>query len=436
VKRLATMAEDDVSVARHEYEPDRYEELLELKRLAVQADFSTFLSRAEGCGECVEVEAHGTGPSHYRARCKFAVRVDDVDGRLGFCMQDGGKWRRVQRFPVATRRIDDVLAPLLSAVVDSAVLSERLASVALLDTMCAVDPLLITLVYRGEGLLDDAWAAAGEALQRSLGVWLIGRCKGRRRVLVQDWVTERLTLADGRTLVYKQVEGSFSNPNPRGNIATMDFLGSCARQLTDTASGPVALLELYCGNGNHTVALAPLFHRVVAVEISQPLCDAAAANLAANHVANAQVVCVPSERFARQQLRDLRVRGCTSFGLRLEDFGAVLVDPPRDGVDSETLKLLALFPSVLYVSCNADTLLPAMATLHETHAVERFALLDLFPYTKFREVAVHLRRRDGVASTRATAVPVADTAASSVDAVSVAVTAGVTGGAGAGAGGT
>ena len=40
-------------------------------------------------------------------------------------------------------------------------------------------------------------------------------------------------------------------------------------------AGAPALLELYCGCGNHTVALAPLFAAVEAVELNQRLVDAA-----------------------------------------------------------------------------------------------------------------------------------------------------------------
>ena len=54
-----------------------------------------------------------------------------------------------------------------------------------------------------------------------------------------------------------QVEASFSQPNA-GMCCNML---SWARGVT-TGSGSRDLLELYCGNGNFTVALAPNFRRV------------------------------------------------------------------------------------------------------------------------------------------------------------------------------
>lgn len=59
-------------------------------------------------------------------------------------------------------------------------------------------------------------------------------------------------------------------------------------------SGGDRLLELYCGCGNHTVALSAHYTAVVAVEIDPALVAAAEHNLRANGVDNARVVCAPS----------------------------------------------------------------------------------------------------------------------------------------------
>ena len=50
-----------------------------------------------------------------------------------------------------------------------------------------------------------------------------------------------------------------------------------------------ALLELYCGNGNHTCGLAPLFGSVVCVEIDKRLCLACCENLDLNGITNVHV---------------------------------------------------------------------------------------------------------------------------------------------------
>ena len=75
---------------------------------------------------------------------------------------------------------------------------------------------------------------------------------------------------------------------------------------------PLELLELYCGNGNHTVALARHFHKVLCVEIDKKLCDAADFNLMRNGVRNAHVLCVSSGVPGFSGLRKRAVSVCPS----------------------------------------------------------------------------------------------------------------------------
>ena len=112
-----------------------------------------------------------------------------------------------------------------------------------------------------------------------------------------------------------KVAGSFSNPNGGINQKTLDWLCRCTSSQATSSSGAErgdegapegpgtqghALLELYCGCGNHTVALAGTFDTVVAVEINPDLTAAAQHNLRLNGVRNARVVCAPSGDFCEQ----------------------------------------------------------------------------------------------------------------------------------------
>lgn len=93
---------------------------------------------------------------------------------------------------------------------------------------------------------------------------MLGRSRGVCKAVDRDFVKEQLHV-DGRVLCYKQVEGSFSNPNGFIAVSTLQWLCSVCRTITQAwdadRDGPIDLLELYCGNGNHTVALAPFFRR-------------------------------------------------------------------------------------------------------------------------------------------------------------------------------
>jgi tRNA (uracil-5-)-methyltransferase len=122
-------------------------------------------------------------------------------------------------------------------------------------------------------------------------------------------------------------------------------------------------------------------------------------------VRNARVFRAPSEAVARRALRRRRAGGAnetsqkTSFddaaaddcvsSLDVDAFDCVLVDPPRAGLDPDTLALVKKFDVVLYISCDPNSLF-ANATseggLAESHALRRFAVFDHFPYTRHIEV--------------------------------------------------
>ncbi|EOA3792905.1 tRNA (uridine(54)-C5)-methyltransferase TrmA, partial [Acinetobacter baumannii] len=74
------------------------------------------------------------------------------------------------------------------------------------------------------------------------------------------------------------------------------------------------------------------------------------------------------------------------------DFDTVFVDPPRAGIDDETLKLLQSFERIIYISCNPNTLYENLKTLTQTHRVTKFALFDQFPYTHHVESGVLLEK--------------------------------------------
>ncbi|MFV4845864.1 hypothetical protein ACNJKD_05575 [Edwardsiella tarda] len=71
----------------------------------------------------------------------------------------------------------------------------------------------------------------------------------------------------------------------------------------------------------------------------------------------------------------------------------IFVDPPRSGLDAETLNMVQGYPQILYISCNPETLCANLQTLSQSHRMTRLALFDQFPYTHHMECGVLLERR-------------------------------------------
>ncbi len=325
---------------------------------------------------------------HYRMRAEFRIWHDAE--RISYAMFEPGQkagsasLRRLDSLPAASAAINALMPKLLSAVQADPLLRERWYQCEFLSTLSG--EMLVGMIYHKR--LDDAWQAAAERLQRDLGIMIIGRSRGQKLVLAQDFVTERLT-AGGREWLYRQYEGGFSQPN-----------AFVCQKMLDWAIGAAAclggdLLELYCGNGNFTLPLARCFKRVLATELSKTSVQAAQWNIQANHAPNIRLARLSAEEFTQAYHGVRRFRRLQEQGIELVDyaFSTVLVDPPRAGVDADTLRLLQEFDNILYVSCNPETLHDNLRVLTATHRIERAALFDQFPFTPHIESGMLLRRK-------------------------------------------
>jgi tRNA (uracil-5-)-methyltransferase len=153
------------------------------------------------------------------------------------------------------------------------------------------------------------------------------------------------------------------------------------------------LLELYCGNGNFTIALAPLFDRVLATEVSKSSVRAADYNLEANGVDNVAMVRMSSDEISGAFAREREYRRMQDVDLDSYRFSTLFVDPPRSGLDAATLALASGFDRILYISCNPITLKENVAELQGTHKVAASAVFDQFPYTHHLECGLLLTKR-------------------------------------------
>ena len=320
---------------------------------------------------------------HYRLRTEF--RLWREEGQRHYAMFEQGDKHKailIDDFPIASRRINELMPQLKAAWQASEVLSFKLFQVEFLTTLAG--DALITLAYHRP--LDEAWQSEAEQLAANLGVSLVGRSKGKRIVIGRDYVEEALVVA-GRTFRYRQPEGAFTQPNGAVCQKMLNWAFDVLGERDDD------LLELYCGNGNFTLPLATRVRRVLATEISKTSVNAALANIADNGIDNIELVRLSAEELT-QALNEVRpFRRLAHIDLKSYDFGSIFVDPPRAGMDPDTCELARRFERILYISCNPETLAQNIAQLADTHRIERCALFDQFPYTHHMESGVLLVRK-------------------------------------------
>ena len=160
------------------------------------------------------------------------------------------------------------------------------------------------------------------------------------------------------------------------NGAINEALVSRAVELLDPAPGS-AVLDLYCGLGNFTLALARKAGRVVGVEGDRELVRRGGENARRNGVANAE--------FHLADLMQPLARGTP--WLASDGAGSypyVLLDPPRAGAQEMLPTVARLAPKrVLYISCHPGSLARDVGMMVHDHGFRLRAagVLDMFPHT-------------------------------------------------------
>ncbi|MFT5720802.1 MAG: tRNA (uracil-5-)-methyltransferase [Motiliproteus sp.] len=355
--------------------PEQYSALLDEKAVALRSQFALFTPP--------ELEIFASPARHYRQRAEFRIWHDGDD--LYYAMFAPGNNKtpiRLDSCSMVSERIEGVMFDLLERLKADPLLSRRLFQVDFLSTLSG--ELLVTLLYHRP--LQQDWLDAATVLQADLGIDLVGRSRKQKLVLNRDWVLEKLSV-EGRELSYQQVENSFTQPNAAINVQMLGW----ARDVTRACGGD--LLELYCGNGNFTLALSDQFDRVLATEIAKVSVNSAHYNLQLNGIDNVCIARLSSQEFTEAMTKVRPFRRLREIDLDSYTFSTVLVDPPRAGLDEGTLALVQNYQFILYISCGPDTLARDLETLIQTHRIERMALFDQFPYTEHKETAVLLVRR-------------------------------------------
>ena len=157
------------------------------------------------------------------------------------------------------------------------------------------------------------------------------------------------------------------------------FASASLRSLVAGAlAGAARVLELYAGSGNFTRDLLAAGADVVALEASREAADLARENLL-GLPGRLRLVPLPVER---------------ALASETGPFDAILVDPPRTGLDARLPALLSrLGPRLVYVSCDPATLGRDVERLRKLGwALDRALPVDAWPQTFHVETVAELSR--------------------------------------------
>ncbi|QIM67466.1 tRNA (uridine(54)-C5)-methyltransferase TrmA [Mannheimia granulomatis] len=333
------------------------------------------------------LEVFSSKPNHFRMRAEFRVWHDNGEIYHIMFNQETKERYRVDSFPIASTLINNMMTVLLAEIKGNEQLTRKLFQIDYLSTLSG--EIAVSLLYHKT--LTDDWIEQAKSLRTRLQnqgfkVQLIGRATKQKIALDCDYVEEILPI-HGKNYIYRQVENSFTQPNAEMNIKMLEWARTC----TKNSQGD--LLELYCGNGNFSIALAENFRKVLATEISKSSVQSAQYNIEQNGINNLQIIRMSAEEFtqAMNGVREFyRLKG---IDLKAYDCNTIFVDPPRAGLDQDTLNMVQAYERILYISCNPETLAANLQQLCQTHRIEKAALFDQFPYTHHIESGIWLIKK-------------------------------------------
>ena len=325
----------------------------------------------------------------YRNRALIPIRRDGRKVRLGYYKRGSHRIVNLNHCPVLDPRLDALIEPIkrdleaTSWPMDSDLQGEPGLRHLGLRIGVRTGEILITLISATESLqavdvLSAAWMRRWPQLK---GVTINLQPKrsnavfGDRTICLQgqDAIEERfcgLSLELGTTTFF-QVN------TPRAERVV--------EQIRDwiTRSEPSQrLIDAYCGIGTIALPLAAAGHRVTGLEISSASVRHAERNAARNRLKHTRFM---SGDVARH-LREL-----------LPNHDALVVDPPRKGLDPAVLAMVLDHPPrrLVYLSCDPATLardLRQLAGDSGPYRIEQVQPMDFFPQTSHLECLVLMSR--------------------------------------------
>lgn len=136
------------------------------------------------------------------------------------------------------------------------------------------------------------------------------------------------------------------------------------------------LCDLYCGIGTIGIFASNKVKKVYGIEIVEEAVGAAKENAKINNVNNIEFMVGDVEKAFKVLIDEKKIIP-----------NAVIVDPPRRGLDNTTInKLNELeLKKLVYISCNPATMVRDLKMLEEKCDIKEIQPIDMFPYTSHIE---------------------------------------------------
>ena len=330
------------------------------KFITFKKDISSFYSK--------KININFSPPNSFRQRCEFGYYKNS------YIMYENNKKLFLTSFDKAVRPIQALMPKLLKIINSNNQLKTKLFQINFRSNNN--NNLMITLVYHKT--IDDNLIIVIDEISRLLQINILIRSKNFLYSTNSNYLADYI---NNEIKIY-QTDNCFFQPNKF-------MLPKMINKVTSLIEEQIDLLELYCGVGTFTLPLSKLFNKILATEnnrISIKCLNKALLDNNINNISN----CRLSSSEVSKALNGKKFIRMGDIELRDYDFSHIIVDPPRSGLDFDTLDILKTFKNIIYISCNPRTYLRDINKI-STHYIKDVEIFDQFPNTDHLEIISLLR---------------------------------------------
>ncbi len=315
---------------------------------------SVLMKFAKTQPEKLESSLHGEAWA-YRQRCRLSLSSSKSGVTLGYRQAKSHETLSIESCPILDPQLLNMLTTL-----------QRLW-VPLLKGRCKGELKLATDGQRNALCMDDlAISPEQRALLQTLAQqqgWLVHTNKSNDSQPLQWRIPSEALVMDYWANDFTQV-----------NQTLNDGLVERAMQWLDVQPEQ-RILDLFCGVGNFSLAIARRGATVLGVEGDIEMTNRAEINAQQNQLENCDFVC-----------RDLYAEDLNLRSL-IKNPDAILLDPPRAGLKTAIKAVIKLkAPKIVYISCDPVTLARDAALLCDAgYTLQKASTIDFFSHTEHSE---------------------------------------------------
>jgi tRNA (uracil-5-)-methyltransferase len=307
----------------------------------------------------------------YRARSEFGI------SKNSYTMVKNDKKIYMNVSDIPHPSIQLIMSTLLHRINDSELMKKKLFQV---NFRTSGQMILATLIYHK--VLEENWKTQALVIQNSINhLSIVGRSK-KQKILIGKEGLELTCSYNNSNFKILQDDLVFFQPNYYLYKLMISFI---TKQLKNSKD----LLELYCGCGGFTLALASKFNKVFATENNRHSIRLLKESIKLNNLSNIETARLSDNETASALANERYFRRLESIDMQSYEFSHILVDPPRAGLSDETINLSRQFDNMIYISCNPETFIRDIRKLDRE--IKSIGIFDQFANTKHLEIIAFLK---------------------------------------------